>query len=88
VPGICTDGPLAGQEVTVFNALGAQLTIGTLSSDKTKKQATCTYEVVALASADRAAGLRFVRAASPGPAYPQAPLRSTTDLGGTLDDAP
>ena len=88
VEAVCADGPLAGRETRVVNELGSSVTIATLSSDRASKVTPCIYEVASLASPDEPAVLRFVREASSLPDYPQASLRSTTDLGGTLDETP
>jgi hypothetical protein len=72
----------------VVNEMGSSVTIATLSSDRASKGTPCIYEVASLASPDGPAVLRFVREAPSLPDYPQAPLRSTTDLGGTLDETP
>ncbi len=88
VAGVCADGPLAGHEVRAINEVGWSCTISTLSSNRATRKNPCIYEVVSLASPDEPAVLRFVRDAPSLPGYPQAPLRSTTDLGSTLDETP
>jgi hypothetical protein len=88
VAGVCIDGPLAGHEVRAINEVGWSVTISTLSSNRAAEKTPCVYEVVSLASPDEPAVLRFVRATTALSAYPEAPLRSATDLGTTLDETP
>jgi len=88
VAGVCVDGPLAGHEVRAINEVGWSVTISTLSSNRAAQKVPCIYEVVSRASPDEPAVLRFVRAATSQPGYPEAPLRSTTDLGATFDETP